>query len=576
MKFMKLGTRPDTFYTTEATRSVSSEVSTDIKIKVHNSLYLLHKFPLLSKCLRLRTLCSQCKDSNIIELSDMDAEAFETCIKFCYGITITLSALNFVPVRCAADYLQMTDDLDKGNLIGKLDVFFNSCILRRWKDTLVTLHGTTRYASLCEKLGITTRCVEALGSKIIAHPSKDEWSRYNKGWWADDISELGIDHYWRIMLAVKSAGSVNSKIIGESLQVYASRWLPNFTSDSLKEITIKHRILFEKLVSLIPSEKGAVPCSFLLRLLNSANVLNASASSKMTLTRRVGVQLDEATVNDLLVLYNVDLVMTIVEEFMLQEQSPPTTPPRSKLGYERRRRSRSAAMVEFEGTIQENSRRSSSTSHGSKLRVAKLIDCYLQEIANDPNLPMEKVIALAQSVPDFARSDHDDLYKVVDIYLRAHPELDKNARKKLCRVLNCKKLSVEACMHAAQNDMLPLRVVVQVLFFEQARAAMSGANAHELPNNIKAILATTADMDDDKEGARNGDDWSISGLKYPASRLETLQMKLDEADNDEFIRRHWLPRSSSSRFKALCSIPNKPKKMFSKLWSMNRSVRERQ
>jgi len=52
-----------------------------------------------------------------------------------------------------------------------------------------------------------------------------------------------------------------------------------------------------------------------------------------------------------------------------------------------------------------------------------------------------------------------------------HPEMDKSSRKKLCRVLNCRKLSETASMHAAQNELLPLRIVVQVLFFEKARAA---------------------------------------------------------------------------------------------------------
>jgi len=380
----------------------------------------------------------------IIELPDIPggAEAFEICTKFCYGITITISALNFVTVRCAADYLQMSDDLDRGNLIGKLEVFFKSCILRRWKDALVTLQGTRQYAPLCEELRITSRCIDALASKITAHPSRDDWSRYNKSWWAEDISELGIDHYWRIMLAVKSAGTVSSKVIGEALQVYACRFLPNMSrdgqqsnempeypySESLREITMKHRLLLEKLVSLLPSEKGAVPCSFLLRLLKVANILNASASSKLELARRIGQQLEEATVSDLLIpslsyvdetLYDVDVVMTILEEFMLQGQSPPTSPPRGKFGYERRR-SRSAENVELEG--HDNSRKSSSASHSSKLRVAKLIDCYLQEIARDANLPMEKLIALAEAVPDFARPDHDDLYKVIDIYLRVRKQ----------------------------------------------------------------------------------------------------------------------------------------------------------
>ncbi|XP_039015019.1 BTB/POZ domain-containing protein At1g67900-like [Hibiscus syriacus] len=57
-------------------------------------------------------------------------EAFELCAKFCYGITITLGSYNIVAAQCAAEYLQMTEDVEKGNLSCKLEVFFNSCILQ--------------------------------------------------------------------------------------------------------------------------------------------------------------------------------------------------------------------------------------------------------------------------------------------------------------------------------------------------------------------------------------------------------------------------------------------------------------
>lgn len=46
--------------------------------------------------------------------------------------------------------------------------------------------------------------------------------------------------------------------------------------------------------------------------------------------------------------------------------------------------------------------------------------------------------------------------------MQEHPGLTKSERKKICRLMDCKKLSMDACMHAAQNDRLPLRVVVQV------------------------------------------------------------------------------------------------------------------
>ncbi|KAJ6903885.1 hypothetical protein NC651_021146 [Populus alba x Populus x berolinensis] len=627
MKFMKLGSRPDTFYTAQAVRSVSSEVSSDLIVQVKGSRYLLHKFPLLSKCLRLQRLCSESPETSqhhIIQLPDFPGgiEAFELCAKFCYGITITLSAFNIVAVRCAAEYLQMTEDVEKGNLTYKLEVFFNSCILHGWKDSIVTLQTTKEFPLWSEDLGITSRCIEAIASKVSTHPSKVSLSHIysrrerddescngaesqrhkppSKGWWAEDMAELGIDLYWRTMLAVKSGGKMPSNLIGEALKIYAARWLPNISrernvnkqvasdsdSDSTNEITSKHRVLLESIVSLLPAEKGTVSCSFLLKLLKAATILNASSSSKMELARRVALQMEEATVRDLLIpsisyanstVYDVDLVITILEQFMLQGQSPPTSPPRSKLGFERRR-SRSAENIDL--AFQE-SRRSSSASHSSKLKVAKLVDGYLQEIARDANLPLSKFIALAEAIPDFSRLDHDDLYRAIDTYLKAHPDLNKSERKRLCRTLDCKKLSVEACMHAAQNELLPLRVVVQVLFFEQARAAMGSGKVTELPSNIKALLAahnidpsrpttalsTTTSIPAD-------DQWSVSGLRSPKSKVSTLRMKLAEDDLDESdLQSEGLRRAS--KFKSFCALPTRPKRMFSKFLSINRNSSEK-
>lgn len=42
-------------------------------------------------------------------------------------------------------------------------------------------------------------------------------------------------------------------------------------------------------------------------------------------------------------------------------------------------------------------------------------------------------------------------------------------RKKVCSMMDCQKLSREACAHAAQNDRLPVQTVVQVLYYEQQR-----------------------------------------------------------------------------------------------------------
>ncbi|KAI7735499.1 hypothetical protein M8C21_017857 [Ambrosia artemisiifolia] len=537
MKFMKLGSRPDTFYSSNGVRSVSSEVRTDLIIQVNETRYLLHKFPLLSKCLKLQRLCSENTESSsqpqVIELVDFPGgvKAFELCAKFCYGITVTLSAYNIVLARCAAKYLQMTEDVEKGNLVHKLEVFLNSCILNGWKDCIVTLQTTKPFHLWSEELGITSRCIESLVSKVVSNPLKviPHSHSHQKGdikevntaerWWGDYLSELRIDLYWRIMAALKSGGKVPPNLIGASLKIYTSKWLPRISrklengsglNSGSDHSSSNCRLLLESIISLLPIESNAVSCSFLLKLLKAVNVFQASGSSKLELARRVALQLDEAKVCDLMIpsvsngsdtIYDVDIFLNILEQFMLQSQSQQTS--------------------------------SSSALNGSMIKVSKLVDGYLQEIARDVNVPLSKFIALIEAVPELARLKHDDLYKAIDIYLKTHPDLNKRERKDLCRTLDCKKLSLEVCMHAAQNELLPLRVVVQVLFSEQTRAAMAGGQLTGLPSNIKALLAakgttpsTPGSLATTTHTPRPQDKW----LNSPNPSVSRSRMKLDADD----------------------------------------------
>lgn len=60
--------------------------------------------------------------------------------------------------------------------------------------------------------------------------------------------------------------------------------------------------------------------------------------------------------------------------------------------------------------------------------------------------------------------------------VQAHPWLSDREKEELCNIIDYQKLSIHACAHASQNDRLPLRVVLQVLFFEQLhlRTALAG------------------------------------------------------------------------------------------------------
>jgi hypothetical protein len=438
---------------------------------------------------------------------------------------------------------------------------------------------------------LLSRCVDSISFKTAVDASKVDWSftytrplpsslpqssdikpgsppwngshsrRHHpvpKDWWAEDICDLDVDLYWRVMVSIKAKGAPPDQV-GEALRLYALRWLPGVskeqtTHDSARmlngalagdfvETSTKHRALLESLVSLLPPEKGSCSCSFLLKLLKSATILNASQASKMELAHRIGLQLEEASVHDLMIpslsyandsLYDVDLVQLILEHYLMQETSPPTSPVRSRRVPFEHRRTRSAEQLDVV-----DSRRSTAATHGSKLRVAKLIDGYLAEIARDPNLPLVKFVQIAESIPDFARPIHDGLYRAIDMYLKEHPGISKNDRKRISRLMDCKKLSMEACVHACQNDRLPLRVVVQVLFFEQVRTAMSGGLV-DLPQNVRALLphsqeiAFTEANGSISPGRTVDENWETvhEDFKVLKGDLAAMKIRLAEAEKE--------------------------------------------
>ncbi|KAJ4902637.1 BTB/POZ domain-containing protein [Raphanus sativus] len=195
-----------------------------------------------------------------------------------------------------------------------------------------------------------------------------------------------------------------------------------------------------------------------------AKILKASPSCIESLENRIGMQLDQAALEDLVIpsfshdmetLYDVDSVQRIVDHFLSKEYQ--TMPVGA---------SSSCSSVE-DGNL--------NGSPQSMTAVSKLIDEYLAEVAPDVNLKIAKFQALAASVPEYARLLDDGLYHAIDIYLMHHPWLVETEREDLCRLLDCQKLSSEACTHAAQNERLPLRIIVQVLFIEQLQLKASVA-----------------------------------------------------------------------------------------------------
>lgn len=195
-------------------------------------------------------------------------------------------------------------------------------------------------------------------------------------------------------------------------------------------------------------------------------------------------------------------------------------------------------------------------SEASKLMVAKLIDGYLAEIARDPNLPVSKFVELADMLAGISWPGHDGLYRAIDMHLKEHPEISKRERKRICRLMDCKKLSVDACMHAVQNERLPMRVIVQVLFFGQLRAAAtSGTSTPDLPRSIR-------DLNNGSHGSSrstpNGDEeWDAvaTAEELKALKSELAALRLENARGSD--------KASFHKVKGILMT----KKIFTKLWS---------
>ncbi|WCJ30396.1 Phototropic-responsive NPH3 family protein [Euphorbia peplus] len=576
MKFMKLGSKPDAFQAEgKSVRYVSSELATDVTINVGEVKFCLHKFPLLSKSNRLQKLVSKGSEENSDEIDMVDfpggPKAFEICAKFCYGMMVTLNAYSVVAARCGAEYLEMTEDVDRGNLIFKVEVFLNSSIFRSWKDSIIVLQTTKSLLPWSEDLKIVGRCVDSIASKTSVDPANITWSyTYNrklsdpdiivedglkfrekfesvpKDWWVEDICELDIDLYKRVMIAIKSKGRMDSAVVAEALKAYAVRWLPDRFDELVADgRTWRYKYLVETLVCLLPPEKGigtGCPCSFLLKLLKVATFVGVDGSPREALMKRISSKLYEASVKDLLIpaqepqttVYDVELVKCLVNRYIAHEKCG------QDLSVEKN--DETDDFVLRNGNVQ-------------MLSVGKLIDGYLLEIACDTNLPLSTFLELSQSIPDSARPVHDGLYKAIDIYLREHPDLTKAERKKLCGLMDVKKLTMDASMHAAQNDHLPLRVVVQVLFFEQVRASM----VSQAPSTNDASNSMTNTDEEWEKTPTNGD--------KPVKK-ETNKLKTKDEENQR--NGHLMKKNSKNSKSGIQLLPSRSRRIFDKLWMMGK------
>ncbi|KAF2314970.1 hypothetical protein GH714_037387 [Hevea brasiliensis] len=477
-----------------------SDVSSDLTVEIGASSFALHKFPLVSRSGRIRKLLLEAKDSKVTHINipavPGGAEAFELAAKFCYGVNAEITLSNVAMLLCTAHFLEMTEDFAEKNLEARGEAYLKEIVLPNISSSISVLHRCEALLPISEEINIVSRLINAIASNACKEqltsgllkldhnfPAKQANMEPEtpSDWWGKSLTVLNLDFFQRVLSAVKSKG-LKQDMISKILINYAYNSLqglavkdPHLVKGSLLDVELqkKQRVTVEAIVSLLPtqSRKSPVPMAFLSSLLKTAIAASATTACRSDLERRIGLQLDQAILEDILIpanshgnshstMYDADSILRIFSMFLNLDEDDDE---------DNHLRDESEMVYDFDSP--------GSPKQSSILKVSKLLDNYLAEVALDTNLMSSKFIALAELLPDHARIVSDGLYRAVDIFLKVHPNIKDSERYRLCKTIDCQKLSQEACSHA-QNERLPVQMAVQVLYFEQIRLrnAMNGGH----------------------------------------------------------------------------------------------------
>ncbi|KVI12308.1 BTB/POZ-like protein [Cynara cardunculus var. scolymus] len=532
------------------------DVPSDIMVELNGVVFALHKFPLVSRCGRIRKLVSEHRENAIskVELLSLPGgiETFEQAAKFCYGINFEITSSNVAQLCCIADYLEMTEDFSTRNLSSRANEYLDTVVTKNLEMSVEVLKQSENLLPLADDLNIVTRCIDAIASKACVEQIASSFSRLEysssgrlhmsrqvKGetdWWIKDLSVLRVDLYQRVMNAMKCRG-VRPESIGESLMSYAEKELTSLYNLNGKKTgshggSSHEGIVVQTIVSLLPVEKLAVPLSFLFGLLRTAVMLDCTAACRIDLERRIGSQLDIATLDDLLIpsfrhaddtLFDVDVVHRILVSFSQQDDSDDEMEDGDGDG--------DGSGFESDGP--------GSPSQTALVKVSRLVDNYLAEIAPETNLKLSKFIAVAESLPAHARTAHQGL-----------SEFDK---KKLCKLIDFHKLSPEAGAHAAQNERLPLQSIVQVLYIEQLSLRNALGCSYPDDNHLKppvhhqswrinsgALSAAMSPKDNYASLRRENRELKLE--------LTRLRMRLNDFEKEHVSMKRTMEKSNSRKF----------------------------
>lgn len=114
---------------------------------------------------------------------------------------------------------------------------------------------------------------------------------------------------------------------------------------------------------------------------------------------------------------------------------------------------------------------------------------------------------------------------IILYFIQAHPWLLDQDKEQLCNVIDFQKLSIDACAHASQNERLPLRVVLQVLFFEQLQLRTAIAGCLNVLDTENALVASATVPNDTAGQIVQRDGWMTVVRENQVLRVDMERMR---------------------------------------------------
>ncbi|TQD76432.1 hypothetical protein C1H46_038029 [Malus baccata] len=309
----------------------SPNVSALLKIKilscvrVGGKIFNLHKW-ILNKRLN---------ESNEIDLPPGfpgGPETFEMIALLIYGSSTLIDPFNVVALRCAAEFLEMTEDYSSGNLCERFDLYLNLVVMQSWDDTLIVLQKCQTLLPWSEDLLIVSRCIECLTfmacMEILDHERRHEtpvltlgalgtgnWSCetgreiMNQDVWIKDLIALPFGFLKRIIGSLRRQG-MKEKYLSPIIVFYANKWVLStktlqFWENSGQRIGYDHKvsvILQGVLDLLLMGDKASrsIPVGFYLAILSRSLEVGLRINTRVKLQGQIVSLLHFAQLEDFL------------------------------------------------------------------------------------------------------------------------------------------------------------------------------------------------------------------------------------------------------------------------------------